>query len=195
MIKKIIPLILLLPFLFLESSFKAPIDYAIGEDSVFDGYPTPTDKNMLFYIQKTFNTNAVVYTLNIDEKSQLIEDEPVNVFWRRYQEEGQKRELKYFERTFGFGVKSKMLDSKPNTVEFTIVALKDRKIFATVNKKKKAVAVTTINGKPAFLEKVFITAQHVKLLPEVFAVELFGKEVKTGKYTYEKIVKKEEEKD
>ena len=33
-----------------------------NKESVFDGYPVPTDKNMLFYIQKSFNTNAVVYT-------------------------------------------------------------------------------------------------------------------------------------
>ena len=32
----------------------------VGEDSVFIGYPVPTDENMLFYVQKSFNQNTVV---------------------------------------------------------------------------------------------------------------------------------------
>ena len=183
MLKKLLPLLIVLPAFYGFNTTKTtetPPTF-IGEDSVFNGYPTPKDANMLFYIQKSFNTNAVVYTLNIDE--------PINVFWRRYQEQGQKRELKYVEKTFGFGVKSDFLKDRPNTVEFTIVALKKLKLFATVDTKGKPTVATTINGKPSYIEKVFITAEHTKLLPEVFAVELFGKEIKTGKYIYERIEK------
>jgi|TARA_R110001592_G_C12976706_1_gene733768 hypothetical protein len=191
MLKKLLPLLIILPAFYGFNTIK-PIEVAtpnIGEDSVFSGYPTPKDANMLFYIQKSFNTNAVVYTLNIDDKGQINKEEPINVFWRRYQEQGQKRDLKYYEKTFGFGVKSDFLKDRPNTVEFTIVALKKLKLFATVNTKGEPTVATTINGKPAYIEKVFITAEHTKLLPEVFAVELFGKEIKTGKYIYERIEK------
>lgn len=191
MLKKLFPLLIVLPVFYgfnTTKTIEIPPTF-IGEDSVFNGYPIPKDANMLFYIQKSFNTNAVVYTLNIDEKGQINKDEPINVFWRRYQEQGQKRELKYVEKTFGFGVKSNFLKDKPNTIEFTIVALKKLKLFATVNTKGKPTVATTINGKPAYIEKVFITAEHTKLLPEVFAVELFGKEIKTGKYIYERIEK------
>ena len=96
-------------------------------------------------------------------------------------------DLKYYEKTFGFGVKSEFMKSRPNTVEFTIVALKKLKLFATINKDGEPTVATTISGKPAYIEKVFITAEHTKLIPEVFAVEVFGKEIKTGKYIYERI--------
>lgn len=193
MIKHFIPLLFIaLPFLFelnIQTSSNNSHSFSNDEDSVFNNYPTPTDKNMLFYIQKSFNTNAVVYTLNIDKNGNIDEKNPINVFWRRYQEQGQKRDLKYVERTFGYGVKHKFLKEHPNTVEFEIVAIKNRKLIASVNNKRLPVVVSTINGKPAYLEKVFITAQHVKLLPEVFAIELFGKDLKTGKKAYEKIEK------
>ncbi|MCB9359683.1 MAG: DUF4833 domain-containing protein [Flavobacteriales bacterium] len=93
MLKKIFPLLIILPAFYGFNTFKTveTITPVIGEDSVFNGYPTPKDENMLFYIQKSFNTNAVVYTLNIDDKGQINKDEPINVFWRRYQEQGQKR--------------------------------------------------------------------------------------------------------
>lgn len=191
MLKKFFPLLIVFPAFFGFKSIKI-IDTTIlitGEDSVFNGYPTPKDENMLFYIQKSFNTNAVVYTLNIDKNGKIDEKEPVKVFWRRYQEQGQKRDLKYYEKTFGFGVKADMMKDRPNTVEFTIVALKKLKLFATVDTKGKPTVATTINGKPAYIEKVFITAEHTKLIPEVFALELFGKEIKTGKYIYERIDK------
>jgi hypothetical protein len=191
MLKKILPLLIILPafYGFNKIESKEKLAFFVGEDSIFNNYPTPKDENMLFYIQKSFNTNAVVYTLNIDENGNINTKEPIIVFWRRYQEDGQKRDLKYYEKTFGFGVKADFLKDRPNTVEFTIVALKKLKLFATVNTKGKPTVATTINGKPAYIEKVFITAEHTKLIPEVFAVELFGKEIKTGKYIYEKIDK------
>ena len=40
-------------------------DYA-SRIKVFDEYPVPSDENMLFYIQKSYNTNTVVYAANID---------------------------------------------------------------------------------------------------------------------------------
>lgn len=191
MIKNFLFTLIFIPFLmgFNHPTIKSNSNKYVGEDSVFNNYPTPKDPNMLFYIQKSFNTNAVVYALNFDENGNINKKEPIDVFWRRYQEQGQKRDLKYVERTFGFGVKHKFLEDHPNTVEFEIVAIKNRKLIASIDKKGKAVCVSTINGKPAYLEKVFITAQHVKLLPEVFAIELFGKDLKTGKYIYEKIEK------
>jgi len=193
MFKRFIPFIILSPILLgfnVPSLHKTLLpSYIVGEDSVFNNYPTPTDKNMLFYIQKSFNTNAVVYALNIDSEGNIDKKKPIDVFWRRYQEQGQKRALKYVEKTFGFGVKHKFLKNRPNTVEFEIVAIKNKKLIASIDKKGTPIIVSTINGKPAYLEKVFITAEHTKLLPEVFAIELFGKEIKTGKYAYEKIEK------
>ena len=157
-----------------------------NEDSVFDGYPTPTDKNLLFYIQKSFNTNAVVYTANIEKDGKLDPKEPVKVFWRRYQEDGRKKELKYLEKKFGFGVNIKKVQGKENAYMFTLVSLKELKLYVTQDKHGHAKIATIIANKPARLDRVFVKAEHTKLLPKVFYVEAFGTDLKTGEFLYQK---------
>lgn len=169
-----------------SNSIKPTLPKIIGADSVFIGYPVPTDENMLFYVQKSFNQNTVVYTLNIDEDGSIDHSNPVNVFWRRYQEDGRKRDLTQIEKTFGYGVKSKPLKTKPNTYIFSIAAIKDMQFIVTqVNNKPQT--ITTINGKTAFIDRVYIKAEHIKLLPKVFYVEVFGTDVKTKKLHYHRI--------
>lgn len=159
----------------------------VGEDSVFKGYPVPTDEHMLFYIQKSFNQNTVVYALNFNSEGKINPSEPIKVFWRRYQEDGRIRELKQLEKTFGFGVKSKPLKTKPNTYIFTIVAIKDKQFVVTQNETNKPYVITNIDGKSALIERVYIKAEHIKLLPKVFYIEVFGTDIKTKKPTYERI--------
>lgn len=153
---------------------------------VFNNYPVPTDENMLFYIQKSYNTNTVVYTANIDENGNLNKKEPILVFWRRYQEQGQKRELKMIERTFGYGVSTKPIKDRPNSYRFTLVSLKDMEFVITLDKNNKPQVATMINTKPARIDKVYVTAEHVSLLPKVFSVEIFGREIKTNQPIYQK---------
>jgi uncharacterized protein DUF4833 len=180
-------------FLFLiMTSFIFNDDNYQNRIKVFEGYPIPKDDKMLFYIQKSYNTNTVVYAANINSKGKLDSKEPVIVFWRRYQEGGHKRELKAVEKTFGYGVKAKPLKDRENTYVFSLVSLKDMNFVITQDKNGHPEVATIINNKPARIEKVFVTAEHVSILPKIFAVEVFGKDIKTGKPLYEKIVNKEE---
>lgn len=157
-----------------------------GADSVFIGYPVPNDENILFYVQKSFNQNTVVYSLNLSKDGTINHSDPVNVFWRRYQEDGRKRDLTTIEKTFGYGVKVKPLKTKPNTYVFSIAAIKDMQFIVTQIDNKPQ-TLTTINGKTAFIDRVYIKAEHIKLLPKVFYVEVFGTDLKTKKLLYHRI--------
>ena len=160
----------------------------IGEDSVFVGYPVPTDEHLLFYIQKSFNQNTVVYALNLDQDGKINASNPIKVFWRRYQEDGRIRELTQLEKTFGFGVKAKPVKAKPNTYIFSIVALKDKQFVVTQTEQGKPYVITSINDKNSLIERVYIKAEHTKLLPKVFYLEVFGTDIKTKKPVYQKII-------
>jgi hypothetical protein len=142
---------------------------------------------MLFYIQKSFNQNTIVYALNIDKEGKINANTPINVFWRRYQEDGRIRELTQLEKTFGYGVKAKPLKNKPNTYVFSIVAIKDKQFIVTQTEDLKPHVITTIDEKTALIKRVFIKAEHIKLLPKVFYVEVFGVDIKTKKPVYERI--------
>lgn len=160
----------------------------IGEDSVFAGYPVPTDEHLLFYIQKSFNQNTIVYALNIGSDGKINANNPINVFWRRYQEDGRIRELTPLEKTFGFGIKAKSVKAKPNTYIFSIVALKDKQFIVTQTEQGKPYVITSINNKNSLIERVYIKAEHTKLLPKVFYLEIFGTDIKTKKPVYQKII-------
>jgi hypothetical protein len=46
---------------------------------------------------------------------------------------------------------------------------------------------TIIGGQQAFLERIFVTSRKSVLHPQGNAIELFGKDVKTGVDCYEKL--------
>jgi Domain of unknown function (DUF4833) len=181
MLKKLIYILPILLLVNLSLSIRAQ-----GPAYNLDDYPIPTDENMLFYIQKSFNTNAVVYTANIGADGKLDPKEPVKVFWRRYQEDGRKRALKFIEKKLAFGVNHKKVKGRENTYSFTLVSLKQLKLYVTQDKNGKPQIATTIANKSAKLKRVFVTAEHTGILPKVFFVEAYGKDLKTNDLLYEK---------
>lgn len=179
-------LLLISLFLFNFSSFSQG-----GEDClhVFKNRTIPDDPNVLFYIHKNTNPNAVVYALNLDSSNKIDSKEPIEVFWRRYQEDGRKKKLGWLEKTFAFDFKVKPVKGKENTFAFNLIAMKDKQLYATQNKKGEPLAFMAIAGKTAILEKIYLIVDDTKKIQSVLSMELFGKDPKTGKLIYEKIIK------
>ncbi|MGB0881394.1 MAG: DUF4833 domain-containing protein [Vicingaceae bacterium] len=156
---------------------------------VFNNRTIPDDPNVLFYIHKNTNPNAVVYALKLGADKKINPDEPIEVFWRRYQEDGRRKKLAWLEKTFAFDFKVKPVEGKDNTYVFSLIAMKDKKLYATQNKKGEPIVFMTISGKTAILEKIYLMVDDTKRIQSVLSMELFGKDPKTGKLVYEKIVK------
>jgi len=178
---------LTLLFLFF-STFSFPQN---GEDrlKVFDDRTVPDDPNVMFYIHKNTNPNCIVYAMLLDANGKMNPKNPIEVFWRRYQEDGRKKKLGWLEKTFAFDFKVKKVESKENTYQFSLTAMKDRKLYVSQNKKGEPQVVTKINGVIALLEKIYLMVDDTKTIQEVLSMELFGKDPKTGKLIYEKITK------
>ena len=82
--------------------------------AVLDSFPFPkTGPKQLFYLQRTTNSNTIICDLNTDANGQVIKDNAVHVYWIRYDEGGEKKELSYIEQTFAYGMKQEVL---PNGV-------------------------------------------------------------------------------
>ena len=156
---------------------------------VFDNRITPDDPNVLFYIHKNTNPNAIVYALKLGADGKINPKEPIEVFWRRYQEDGRRKKLAWLEKTFAFDFKVKSIKGKENTYAFSLIAMKGKQLFATQNKKGEPVVFTSISGKTARLEKIYLMVDDTKRIQSVLSMELFGKDPKTGKLLYEKIIK------
>ncbi|RYG08096.1 MAG: DUF4833 domain-containing protein, partial [Chitinophagaceae bacterium] len=76
-----------------------------GDDPSPLTFPTPKNiSNQLFYVQRDPNINTIICQLNIDEKGDLVKEQPVNVFWMRYADKEGKKDLNYIQRKFAYGI-------------------------------------------------------------------------------------------
>ena len=153
-------------------------------------YPTPPDLyQRLFYIQRTGSPNTVVYDAKFGADGQFQRDQPIDVYWLRYSESGQRQDLNYLQRTLAYGVKSSTSEST-NEYIFHLVSYSQRKFRLKKNPQGKPVVVMMLNGKEAYLKRVFIELEPTLfgLKPNIHYVEIFGIEVKTGRAAYERFV-------
>lgn len=82
-------------------------------------FPVPAGiANQLFYLQRDPNANTVIYQLNVDRAGRLDEDEPVRVFWIRYTEQGQYKDLNFIQRKFAYGLTAKKVAADKYELKF-----------------------------------------------------------------------------
>lgn len=82
-------------------------------------FPVPAGvANQLFYLQRDPNTNTVIYQLNVDRAGRLDEDEPVRVFWIRYTEQGERKNLNFIQRKFAYGLTAKKVATDKYELKF-----------------------------------------------------------------------------
>jgi len=142
----------------------------------------------LFHIDRNKNRNQVHYGVHLDESCRPVGDEPVYNYWLRREEDPPEiRELSYFQQAaYGFREQETKNDGR---VETRLRALPDRQFVvraAAVKGGCKAETFMKIDGKQAYLEKVFVFAQDGLLLPTVRYIELYGRS-NDGLTVYEKI--------
>ena len=146
---------------------------AVGLYAQVTNFPIPTgNPNQLFYLQRTPNTNTIVCELNI-ENGKLNEDEPVHVYWLRYQEKGQRQELSFIQRKFAYGLKTKKIAE--NKYELHFVSYKKQKMYLQQWTDKQFRVFALINKKVAVLSRFYL---HINggtfWSPNVEYIELTG---------------------
>lgn len=151
-------------------------------------YPIPNEPDMLFYVERSSNSNTVIYAAHLDANGKIDNKSPVNVFWRWYNVDGHKKPLNFIERMMAYGVKS--VSHKPDgTVSFEVAALPERKIQLRMDADHHPEAVMRIGGKPVKLVYVFLHVDDSGLLPDVPELDVFGTDLATGKPVHEHIIK------
>jgi hypothetical protein len=148
-----------------------------------DTFPVPTNiKNQLFYLQRTTNTNTVVYALNINDKGVLDEGNPVKVFWIRYPEGGMQKELNFIQKAFAYGTTSKK--NKDGSFTIQLVAYKKKPFTLKKSPLDNTYKLyTLINNKESEIKRVFIKIDPGGTLfsPNIAYVEMKGKDAISSK--------------
>jgi Domain of unknown function (DUF4833) len=147
----------------------------------------PATDTRLFYIQRTPNTNTVVYEANLLANKMFNPKQPIKAYWLRYAEKGQKEDLSYIQQNIGYGFDATPIPNEPNSYEGWIVSYKKRKFKLTHDAKGLPIALFPINGKMQILQHIFVNIEETgHLIPKVLSVELWGKDLKTGIEVYER---------
>jgi hypothetical protein len=144
-------------------------------------YPVPADPNQIFYIERSLNANTVVYVANLDASGKLDADEPVKVYWRRYNRDGHVKPLNFPERMMAYGIKSVRRDGPGGAYSFTIAALPGRKIYVGLDDKGRPEAFGKIGNRWVRLVYVYLEVDDSGILPDVPTMDLFGYDKATGK--------------
>jgi hypothetical protein len=136
-------------------------------------FPVPAgNEKQLFFLQRTPNSNTIVCELNC--KDGIVDKEnPIHVFWIRYQEGGKKQDLSYIQRKFAYGVKSKSIGD--NKYELNFVSYKKYKMYLMQAADKQFHVYTTINNKQAILTRIYVEIKGGSFWsPGVEYVEITG---------------------
>lgn len=143
-------------------------------------FPVPTGiPHMLYYLQRTPNSNTVVYDLNLKADGTLDEDDPVNVYWLRYTEGGTKKGLNFIQRKFAYGIKVKRLSAEK--YEIKSVAYDGRPMYLMKSDKGQYQMYMKISNTMAQLNNIWIQIEGGTFwVPNVIYVELNGTDPVTG---------------
>lgn len=157
-----------------------------------EGFPVPTgNARQLFYLQRTSNTNTIVYELNL-KKGVLDTDNPVHVYWIRYAEKGQTAELSWVQRVFAYGVRIKSYPDSSYRVR--LVSYAGYSMFLKKGPDGKYRLYAPINGRMMILNHIFVKITGGSMWsPDIEYFEVSGFDPATGKAVAErkKILKSE----
>lgn len=119
---------------------------------------------MLFYIQKTVESYAVIYELNQDNDGNVNDSKPISAYWLKLENNSGRKNLTFIQRKYAYGIESKVIDKKRNIYSFHFVSYKKRELFLLKPQNEKEFRVyTQINGHLAILQKI-----HVQIVGGTF---------------------------
>ena len=143
-------------------------------------FPKPEKiNNMLFYVQRTFNINTLIYELNIDAQQELNVTEPIKIYWVNYATNKATEPLNYIQRKYAYGIDIKLIDAEKKSYVFNFVSYKKKKLYLIKSAiDNKYHVFCDINNKMVTLDKIFIQIEGGSFwVPHVRYIDISGKDI------------------
>ncbi|MCZ4695191.1 DUF4833 domain-containing protein [Ancylomarina euxinus] len=151
-------------------------------------YPIPTkSEGHLFYIQRTHNTNTVVYEANFDTNGNLNPDMPIKIHWVLYEEGSVIEPLTRLENRFAFGVKHKLVENNSQEYDIQLVSYKKLKLRLKQTAPFKAEIFQGEGQIASSLDHIFVIANDAGLWTKVKYLEVYTHIPKSENLKQEKI--------
>ena len=142
-------------------------------------FPIPDEPNMLFYLQRSTNSNTVIYAARFLDDGRLDPNEPIVAYWRRYNTTGETLPLKMIEDNFAFGVRARAT-SDPDVFLIYVVSYPER--TATLRRTGPGEARLSLRAGAYEYEPVYayVDVDESGLVPSVRSVRVIGRDMATG---------------
>jgi Domain of unknown function (DUF4833) len=168
----------------MNKTFGAVIFFLLMESAAAAQFAQP-----LFSIEHSSNKNKLYYEARTTKDGAIDAHKPIHAYWIMWEKDSEgtiREELTLIEKRMAYGFK---IIQEPNKkyLKMNLVSFPERAIKVYQNN-GNAVAEVSINGQPAYLEKIFINTRETLTLPKVNYIELFGTDKKTGEQRDEKVV-------
>ena len=191
-VKRVLPVVTLL--LIITAFFNFGNSSIISAQTTDHSNPSPLKfpvpkgiSNQLFYLQRDPNINTIICELNTDDKGAVDKNDPVHVYWIRYDDNKEKKELGYVQRKFAYGIESKSLGKDQYELRF----VSHKKLPMYLSKSdvdKKYHVYVTVNNKKIEIERIFLRIEGGSFwLPNVKYVEIRGMNTATNSLITERI--------
>lgn len=152
-------------------------------------FKTPDEPNQLFFVQRSPNSNTVVYVARLDAHGDFDSSTPVEAFWRKFNIDGSKQPLNFIERMMAYGVK--LHTHKPGQpITFSIAALPQRSITLSMDAQRRPLATMQIGSHTVRLVYVYLEVAEGGLMPQVPALDIFGIDLASGKGIHEHLIQR-----
>ncbi len=184
--------VLILAFLMLATGLGQPVSAkefpsSHNQEKPAAGFPVPKNiPNQLFYLQRDPNSNTIICALNY-KNGKLDKHDPVHVFWIRYTEQSQAKELSYLQRTFAYGIKARPLSNEEYELNF--VSYKKFPLHLAKTDQNNYYVYATVNQKKVILKRLYLHIEGGTLwVPNVKYIQVEGINASTGESTIERIM-------
>lgn len=158
-----------------------------GEDGRPSNYPIPPCENdLLFYLQRNHNSNTVIYELNRLPDGTVNINDPINIFWIRYADGGERRALNFLQQKLIYGYDFKQINKE--TFELRFVACPKLRFFLAKRKNSKEFNIhSTIDDKLFSLNSIYAYADESGAFPSLKSLEFYGNYIANDAPSYYKI--------
>lgn len=152
-----------------------------------EGYPIPTAKDVIFYIQHNRGKNTFTYQPHFTTKGVLDSDDPILEKRQLFDKNGEIESLTAIQRRYAYGIKS--TKTADNTFDIRLVSYPDQKLTLKLNQYQQPYVETRVNGKYIVLKRLFIHQKEGTngLNTKVDHITFFGID-KNGKPIQEKLI-------
>lgn len=141
----------------------------------------------LFYIQRSKNADEVHYDARVSADGALDAKNPVDGYWMNKGADGKfsRDELTWFQKK-AYGWDTKLTPKGVTALKLKAFSERDMWIVRANDRWR---VQTTVAGKQAYLNKLYVATKEGGVIPTVVFVDIFGEDAATGGALKERINK------